>query len=245
MTLDLSRQESTMGRKPALVGLATAVLMLGSVAVPAAASAFDAADSCTSAPPPPANVRASGGFSPTTITLYWTIVQPSAGCTLAGFTILRAQGASGGTFTQVARIPANSSFTDSQLQPLTTYRYQVQSRTTNGLVSIPSNTVQATTSHPCFPQLPFPPALSVASVTSTSVSLVWYGANPNCVVFDVLRATGATSTTFDVVATTASANVTDTSVAPATTYRYRVRARIVPIGLTWGQTTTVNVTTPA
>jgi hypothetical protein len=234
-----------MARKPVLVGLAAAVLMLGSVAVPAAASAFDSADSCTTAPPPPANVRASGGFSPTTITLFWTVVQPPAGCTLAGFNILRAQGASGGTFTQVAQIPANSSFTDPQLQPLTTYRYQVQSRTANGLVSIPSNTVQATTSHPCFPQLPFPPALFIRSVTSTSVSLFWYGANPNCVVFDVLRATGATSTTFSVVGTTASSNFTDTTVAPAATYRYKVRARIVPIGLTWGETTTVNVTTPA
>jgi hypothetical protein len=234
-----------MARKQVLVGLAAALLMLGSVAVPAAASAFDAADSCTTGPPPPANVRASGGFSPTTIMLFWAIVAPPAGCTLAGFNILRAQGASGGAFTLVAQIPVNSSFTDPQLQPLTTYRYRVESRTTNGLVSIPSNTVQASTSHPCFPQVPFPPALFVRSVTSTSVSLSWYGANSNCVVFDVLRATGATSTTFDVVGTTASSNFTDTSVAPATTYRYRVRARIVPIGLTWGQTTTVNVTTPA
>ena len=234
-----------MARKPVLVGLATAVLMLGSVAIPAAASAFDATDSCSTAPPPPANVRASGGFSPTTIMLFWTVVQPPAGCTLAGFNILRAEGASGGTFIQVARIPANSSFTDPQLRPQTTYRYQVQSRTTNGLVSIPSNTVQATTSHPCFPQLPFPPALFVGSVTSTSVSLSWYGANPTCVVFDILRATGAASTTFEVVGTTTSSNFVDTSVAPVTTYRYRVRARIASIGLTWGHTTTVTVTTPA
>jgi hypothetical protein len=176
--------------------------------------------------------------------LFWTVVQPPAGCTLAGFNILRAQGASGGTFTQVAQIPANSSFTDVQLQSLTTYRYQVRSRTTNGLVSIPSNTVQATTSDPCFPELPFPPALFVRSVTSTSVSLFWYGANPNCTVFDVMRATGATSTSFGVVGTTSSSNFTDTTVSPATTYRYRVRARLVTIGLTWGQTTTVNVTTP-
>jgi endo-1,4-beta-xylanase len=234
-----------MARKPVLVGLAAAVMMLGSVAVPTAASAFDVADSCTTAPAPPANVRASGGLSSTTIMLFWTIVQPPAGCTLAGFNILRAPGSSGGAFTQVAQIPANSSFTDPQLQPLTTYRYQVQSRTTSGLVSVPSNTVQATTSHPCFPQLPFPPALFVRSVTRTSVSLSWYGANPNCVVFDVLRATGATSTMFDLLGSTASSTFNDTSVAAATTYRYRVRARIVPIGLTWGQTTTVNVTTPA
>ncbi len=204
-----------------------------------------ATDLCTTPPQPPTNVRASSGFSPTTIMLFWTIVLPADGCTLAGFDILRAPGASGSVFTEIAHLPVTSSFTDVQLQPSTTYRYQIRSRTTNGLVSNPSNTVQATTSDACFPQLPFPPALSVLAVTATSVSLSWSGSNPSCVAFDIQRATGPSSTAFAVIATTSTSRFTDTTVSPGTTYRYRVRARIVTTGLTWGFTNIATVTTPS
>lgn len=233
-----------MVRKFVMAGLATATLLAPALVAPNAASALpttsQTVDSCTTSPQPPINVRASGGFSPTTIVLTWTIVAPASGCTLAGFDILRAPGPSGGVFTTVARIPVTTSFTDAQLEPSTTYRYQIQARTTNGLVSNPSATVQATTAHACFPQLPFPPALSVTAVTATSVSLAWTSSNPACVVFDVQRATGIT---FTDIATTSSSRFTDTTVSPATTYRYRVRARIVPIGMTWGFTNVVAVTT--
>jgi hypothetical protein len=102
--------------------------------------------------------------------------------------------------------------------------------------------VQATTADACFPQLPFPPMLNVTAVTSSSVSLSWTSSNPHCVIFDVLRATGATSFVFVVVGTTVGSSFTDTTVSPATTYRYQVRARIVTGG-TWGVTNTVTVTT--
>jgi chitodextrinase len=242
-----------MARLAVLAGLTAAVLLspapvtahaAGPVPDAAAPPAVATADGCTTPPQPPANVRASGGFSPTMIILSWTVVPPADGCALAGFDILRAPGATGGVFAKVAQTPVTTSFTDGQLQPATTYRYQVRSRTTNGLVSDPSNTAQATTADACFPQLPFPPMLSVPAVTATSVSLSWFGANPTCVVFDVQRATGATSTTFTVVGTTSSARFTDTTVSPGTTYRYRVRARIVTTGMTWGFTNIVNVTTP-
>jgi len=227
-----------------MAGLAAMVLASALVSPNAAASALPTAsrtvDSCTTPPQPPTDVRASGGFSPTTVSLTWTVVPPASGCTLAGFDILRALGPSGGVFTTVARTPVTTAFTDPQLQPSTTYRYQIQARTTNGLVSNPSATVQATTAHACFPQLPFPPALSVTAVTATSVSLAWTSSNPACVVFDVQRATGIT---FTDIATTSSSRFTDTTVSPATTYRYRVRARIVPIGMIWGFTNVVAVTT--
>lgn len=238
-----------MVRKFVMAGLAAAMVLAPAIVVPdAVASAppvtSPTVDSCTTSPQPPANVRASGGFSPTTIILSWTIVAPASGCTLAGFDVLRAPGSSGGVFTRVARIPVTTSFTDAQLQPSTTYRYQILSRTTNGLVSDPSATVQATTAHACYPQLPFPPALSVTAVTATSVSLAWTSSSPACVAFDIQRATGATGTTFTEIATTSSSRFTDTTVSPATTYRYRVRARIVPLGIIWGFTNVITVTTP-
>jgi hypothetical protein len=239
-----------MTRKFVMAGLAAAAVLVPALVSPdAAASALptipQTVDSCTTPPQPPTNVRASGGFSPTMIILTWTIVQPESGCTLAGFDILRALGPSGGVFTAVARIPVTTSFTDAQLQPSTTYRYQIQARTTNGLLSNPSATVQATTAHACYPQLPFPPALSVTAVTANSVSLAWTASNPACVVFDIVRATGASGTAFTDIATTTSSRFTDTTVSPATTYRYRVRARIAPLGMIWGFTNIVAVTTPA
>jgi len=58
------------------------------------------------------------------------------------------------------------------------------------------------------------------------------------------RATGATSATFTDIATTSNSRFTDSTVSPATTYRYRVRARIVPVGMIWGFTNIVAVATP-
>ena len=239
--------------KSVLVGLAAAAVLsvtpasahaTASVARPAPPSSSVLADPCTTAPQPPTNVRAFGSFSPNTIIVSWTIVPPPDGCTLAGFDVLRAPGASGGTFVRIRQTPVTTSLTDMQVQPSTTYRYQIQARTTNGLLSTPSATAQATTADACFPQLPFPPALSILAVTTSSVSLAWTAASPACVAFDILRATGAAGTDFTIVGTTTSSRFTDNTVATATTYRYRIRARIITTGMIWGFTNIVTVTTP-
>ncbi|GAA3143954.1 hypothetical protein GCM10020001_078580 [Nonomuraea salmonea] len=63
---------------------------------------------------------------------------------MAGYDVLRAPGASGGSFAQVGT-SATTSFSDTGLTPSTTYRYQVRARDAAGNLSPVSDTVQVTT----------------------------------------------------------------------------------------------------
>ncbi|MFG1699518.1 cellulose binding domain-containing protein [Nonomuraea sp. NPDC049309] len=83
-----------------------------------------------------ANTTATG------TTLTWTAATDDTG--VAGYDILRAQGASGGTFAQVGT-SATTSYTDTGLTPATTYRYQVRARDAAGNISQVSDTVRVTT----------------------------------------------------------------------------------------------------
>jgi len=95
----------------------------------------------TSPPTAPASLTASGTTS-TGTSLSWTASTDDTG--VAGYDILRAPGASGGTFTQ-AGTSATTSFGDTGLTPSTTYRYQVRARDAAGNTSPVSNTAQVTT----------------------------------------------------------------------------------------------------
>ena len=196
---------------------------------------------CTVAPPPTnLNVLA---FGPTSVTLRWTPVVPANGCTVVGFNIMRAPGASGGTFTQIAQVGTTDTFVDSTVTANTTYRYEVRSRTNNGLVSNPSNTVTVTTSDTCTPPLPMG-NLTVTGTTATTVSLSWTGpTNPACFVYDIMRGGPGQPEPLPVIASTTSLTFTDTGISPNTSLRYRVQGRIVPTGAVWGQTLSVIATT--
>jgi cellulase/cellobiase CelA1 len=63
---------------------------------------------------------------------------------VTGYQVLRAPGAAGGTFTQIAT-PASNSFVDSGLAASSTFRYQVRARDATGNTSAVSNTVTAMT----------------------------------------------------------------------------------------------------
>ncbi|TDE56285.1 PHB depolymerase family esterase [Nonomuraea mesophila] len=95
----------------------------------------------TTPPTAPAGLTASGTTA-TGTSLTWTASTDDTGVT--GYDILRAPGASGGTFTQ-AGTSATTSFTDTGLTANTTYRYQVRARDAAGNVSPVSGTVQITT----------------------------------------------------------------------------------------------------
>jgi mannan endo-1,4-beta-mannosidase len=83
------------------------------------------------------------GVTATGVTLSWAASTDNVGVT--GYDILRAPGASGGTFTAVGSSATNS-FTDSGLTASTTYRYQVRARDAAGNTSANSATATATTS---------------------------------------------------------------------------------------------------
>jgi endo-1,4-beta-xylanase len=63
---------------------------------------------------------------------------------VTGYPVLRAPGASGGTFTQIATATTNS-YVDSGLAASSTFRYQVRARDAAGNMSTVSNTVTAAT----------------------------------------------------------------------------------------------------
>ena len=107
----------------------------------ATANAFGPSSGDTQAPTAPTNLAASGVTS-SGATLTWTASTDNVGVT--GYDVLRAPGASGGTFAVVGT-PAGTTFTDSGLAANSTYRYQVRARDAAGNTSAVSGTVPVTT----------------------------------------------------------------------------------------------------
>ncbi|WP_422664850.1 fibronectin type III domain-containing protein [Acrocarpospora corrugata] len=93
-------------------------------------------------PPTAPGSLAASGTTQTGTTLAWTASTDAVGVT--GYDVLRAPGATGGTFTQVGT-STTTSFADTGLTANTTYRYQVRARDAAGNLSPVSNTVQITT----------------------------------------------------------------------------------------------------
>ena len=95
----------------------------------------------TQAPTAPSNLAAPSTTS-SSISLSWSASTDNVGVT--GYQILRAPGASGGTFTQVGT-STTTSFTNTGLTASTTFRYQVRAVDAAGNASAVSNTVTAAT----------------------------------------------------------------------------------------------------
>ncbi|NRQ40461.1 hypothetical protein HII36_52890 [Nonomuraea sp. NN258] len=89
-----------------------------------------------------------------------------------------------------------------------------------------------------------PAGLTASGTTQTGTNLSWAAATDSggsgLAGYDVLRATGDT---FTQVGTSATTSFTDTGLSPATTYRYRVRARDGAGNLS-PESATITVTTP-
>ena len=143
------------------------------------------------------------------------------------YQILRAPGASGGTFTQVGT-STTTSFTNTGLTASTTFRYQVRAVDAAGNVSAVSNTVTAATQGGGGDtQPPTAPAnLTAPSTTSSSISLAWTASTDNVGVtgYQILRAPGASGGTFTQVGTSTTTSFTNTGLTASTTFRYQVRA---------------------
>lgn len=95
----------------------------------------------TQAPSIPANLN-SPSRTNNSISLSWSASTDNVAVT--GYDILRAPGASGGTFAQVGT-SSTTTFTNSGLSPDTTYRYQVRARDAANNTSAVSNTATVTT----------------------------------------------------------------------------------------------------
>ncbi|MBB5873068.1 mannan endo-1,4-beta-mannosidase [Allocatelliglobosispora scoriae] len=96
----------------------------------------------TTAPSAPTGLTTSGTTS-TSTTLGWTASTDNVGVT--GYDILRAPGASGGSFAVVGS-STTTSFTNTGLTASTTYRYQVRAKDAAGNLSAVSSTLSVMTS---------------------------------------------------------------------------------------------------
>ena len=180
----------------------------------------------TQAPSVPAGLTAPSTTS-SSISLAWTASTDNVGVT--GYQILRAPGASGGTFAQIATATTNS-YVNSGLTAATTFRYQVRAVDAAGNASAVSNTVTAATQTGGGggdTQAPSVPAnLTAPTTTASSVSLAWTASTDNVGVtgYQILRAPGTSGGTFTQIGTSTTNSFANTGLTAATTFRYQVRA---------------------
>ena len=165
--------------------------------------------------------------NPNTVFLSWSASTDNVG--VFGYDILRAPGASGGTFNPIGTTTFTT-FTDFTA-PGGTVRYQVRARDAAGNVSAPSGSVTVTTSTTCTLPPPAPMNLAAPSVTPSSVGLTWGlvvadgGGVCSPVGINIFRATGATGSFAQIASIGVATSFTDSTVTPGTTYRYQVFAR--------------------
>ncbi|HEV7606849.1 MAG TPA: endo-1,4-beta-xylanase [Steroidobacteraceae bacterium] len=179
----------------------------------------------TQAPSVPANLTSPAQTS-SSISLAWSASTDNTAVT--GYQVLRAPGASGGTFAQIGTA-TTTSFTNSALAASTTFRYQVRAVDAAGNASAVSAAVTATTlaGGGGDTQAPSVPAnLTSPSTTASSISLAWSASTDNTGVtgYQLLRAPGASGGTFAQIGTSTTTSFTDSSLAASTTFRYQVRA---------------------
>ncbi|MDH3314148.1 MAG: fibronectin type III domain-containing protein [Gammaproteobacteria bacterium] len=190
----------------------------------------------------PAALAATGGGSPdttppttptlnapaaasTAIDLSWQASSDNVGVT--GYEVERCQGPGCSTFAQVAT-PTGTSFTDTGLAPATSYSYRVRAADAVANLSAYSNVANTTTTSAGNDTTPptAPTALTATPADAFRVNLSWQLSSDDVGVtgYGVERCQGAGCTTFSQFATTTVTSFTATSLAPATSYSFRVRA---------------------
>jgi chitodextrinase len=165
---------------------------------------------CGSSPSAPSSLTATA-LSTSQLGLAWSTVTPPASCSVT-YSVFRGS-------TQVATGLTNASFTDTGLNPSSTYSYTVKAIDAFGS-SAASNTATATTLTPPDTQAPSAPTgLSASGVTASSVALSWIPSSDNVGVasYDVYAGSGK-------VASSAVPSATVSGLSPATPYTFTVRA---------------------
>jgi titin len=178
-------------------------------------SAFsNEANATTGALPAPSSLIASAK-STSQITLNWTDNSTNE----TGFKIERKTGATG-TYALIATVGANVvTYSNTGLTVNTTYYYRIYAYNATGN-SVYSNIANATPA-----SLPAPSNLRLTAVSNTQINLTWWDNSTTEIRFKIERKTGSAGTWAQIA--TVGANITsysNTGLAGATTYYYRVRA---------------------
>jgi YD repeat-containing protein len=180
-------------------------------------------------------------ISASQINLTWAASSDNVAVT--GYVIQRCTGVSCSNFAQVGT-SVNTSFPNTMLADITTYRYRVRARDAIPNFSGWSNIDSATTPDGTAPSTPT--GLAANAVAFNQVTLTWNASTDNVAVtgYRVDRCAGSGCSNFAQIATPATNSFTNTPVSGSTVYRYRVRA-VDAIPNVSGVSSVVTVTTPS
>ncbi|HZF16033.1 MAG TPA: fibronectin type III domain-containing protein, partial [Steroidobacteraceae bacterium] len=174
-----------------------------------------------SAPPTaPASLTASA-VSGTQINLSWSAATDNAAVT--GYEIERCQGAGCSSFGLIGTATVTS-FSNTGLTSATSYGYRVRAVDAAGNKGAYSPTASASTPDTIVPSAPA--SLTATPASASQINLSWPAATDNVAVTNYLieRCQGVGCSSFAQVATSATTSYSNTGLAAATTYGYRVRA---------------------
>jgi fibronectin type 3 domain-containing protein len=181
-------------------------------------------------PTPPAGLSAVAQ-SPTSVSLSWAGSTDNVGVT--GYAIERCTGSGCSTFSQIATVtgaPPVTTYVDSTVSQVTTYIYRVRAYDARTNYSGYSNQASAVTPDGSPPSTPS--SLTATAASSTLINLSWTASSDNVGVtlYSVERCSGAGCTSFAQIGTVTTptppgTTYVDSTVAPSSTYLYRVRAQ--------------------
>jgi len=196
----------------------------------------------TTLPTTPTGLAATA-VGATQINLTWNASSDNVGVT--GYRVYRCTGTTCTPSTQIATSTATS-YSNTGLTALTTYRYRVRAVDAAGNLSANSSIVTATT--PAVPDttLPtIPASLAATAVSATQINLSWTAATDNVGVsgYQLERCQDAGCAAFVLIATVAGTTFNNTGLAASTSYSYRVRASDAAGNLS-GYSTVASATTP-
>ena len=179
------------------------------------------------------------------VDLGWGQAGDNVGVT--GYEVFRCGGESCTDLSQIGQIAGTStSYADKTVAAGSSYSYRVRAVDAAGNIGPYSNSAKVTT--PAGPDTDPPSAPGTLSATATSsgeVDLGWGAAtDDSAVLYDLERCAGSGCTDFAPLATTATTDYSDTSVAAGSTYVYRVRA-VDAAGNIGPYSNSAKVTTPA
>ena len=167
---------------------------------------------CDTTPPSAPGTLTAGAASPTTINLAWAASTDNIA--VSNYLVFRD------TLPSPIASVVGTSFSDTELTPLSSHSYRVVAADAAGNLSAFSNTATAVT--PADTTAPSSPtSLTGVGATSTTINLSWTESTDNVAVvgYNVFRDGGATA-----IATVSSTNFSDTGLGIGSTHTYTVKA---------------------
>jgi chitinase len=193
-------------------------------------TATGACSTCSSAPPVPTGLAASGTTQSST-NLAWNAVTPPAGCSVS-YKVLQ-------NGTTIAS-PTTTSDAVTGLTPSTTYSFTVEATDAAGTSTASSGVNVTTLASSCSTKPSAPTGLAASGTTDSSTNLSWTAVTPpsGCTITNYTVLQNGTS-----VGTTTTTSFTPSNLSPSTSYSFTVEAS--DYAGTSGASSAVNVTTTA